>query len=193
MDDLPALKAIWLSMQLPAEQLENRLTDFQVVERDGEVIGAIGFHIIRTAALLYGEGYSDFSVADQARELFWDRAQKLSANLGVFRLWTQENSPFWQHWGFQPASEEILARLPEPWQASEGKWLTLELKNEDVVNAALSKQFGEFSQGEKRSSTEAAVKAKKFFNLIAVLLILFGLAALGVAGWLFLRFRNSSH
>ena len=95
-DDLPALKAIWLSMQLPTEPLENRLTDFQVVERAGEVVGAIGFQIVRTAALLYGEGYSDFSVADAARELFWDRAQKLAANLGVFRLWTLEDSPFWR-------------------------------------------------------------------------------------------------
>lgn len=192
-DDLPALKAIWLSMQLPTEPLENRLTDFQVVERDGEVVGAIGFQIIRTAALLYGEGYSDFSVADAARELFWDRAQKLAANLGVFRLWTQENSPFWQHWGFHPASEENLTRLPEPWRASEGKWFTLELKNEDVVNAALTKQFGEFSEGEKRSSADAAARAKKIFNLIAVLFFIIGFAAIGIAAWLFLRFRNSSH
>ncbi len=192
-EDLAALKAIWLSMQLPTEPLENRLTDFQVVERAGEVVGAIGFQIVRTAALLYGEGYSDFSVADAARELFWDRAQKLAANLGVFRLWTQENSPFWQHWGFQPASEENLARLPEPWRASEGKWFTLELKNEDVVNAALAKQFGEFSAGEKRQTNEAAAHAKKIFNLIAALLFLVGIAALGIAGWLFLRFRNSHH
>ena len=192
-DDLPALKAIWLSMQLPTEPLENRLTDFQVVERAGEVVGAIGFQIVRTAALLYGEGYSDFSVADAARELFWDRAKKISANLGVFRLWTQENSPFWQHWGFQPASEENLARLPEPWQTSEGKWFTLELKNEDVVNAALTKQFGQFSEGEKRNSTDAASRAKKVSNLIAVLFFIIGFAALGIAGWLFLRFRNSHH
>ena len=192
-DDLPALKAIWLSMQLPTEPLENRLTDFQVVERDGEVVGAIGFQIVRTAARLYGEGYSDFSVADAARELFWDRAQKLAANLGVFRLWTQDNSPFWRQWGFQPASDESFARLPDEWKSSEGKWLTLELKNEAVVSAALAKQFGKFSAGEKRQTNEAAARAKKIFNLIAAFFFLVGFAALGIAGWLFLRFRNSHH
>ena len=192
-EDLAALKAIWLSMQLPTEPLENRLTDFQVVERDGEVGGAIGFQIVRTAARLYGEGYSDFSVADAARELFWDRAQKLAANLGVFRLWTLEDSPFWRQLGFQPANEENLARLPDEWKHSEGKWFTLELKNEDVVNAALAKQFGAFSAGEKRQTSEAAARAKKIFNLIAALFFLVGFAALGIAGWLFLRFRNLHH
>ena len=192
-EDLAALKAIWLSMRLDAAPLENRLTDFQVAERDGEVVGAIGFQINRTAARLYGEGYSDFSVADAARELFWNRAQKLAANHSVFRLWTQEDSPFWRQLGFHPASDEHLARLPDEWKNSEGKWLTLELKNEDVVNAALKKQFGEFSAGEKRQTNEAAARAKKIFNLIAALFFLVGFAALGIAGWLFLRFRNSHH
>jgi len=167
-DDLTALKAIWLSMRLPADALESRLTEFQVVDRGGEAVGAIGFQIVRTAALLHSEGYSDFSVADAARELFWDRIRSLAANHGVFRLWTQENSPFWRHWGFQPAAAETLERLPAEWKSSEDAWLTLELKNEDRINDALKKQFGGFMAAEKKSAAEVEAKAKKLMTFITV-------------------------
>ncbi len=47
------------------------------------MIGALGFQILRQHALLHNESYSDFGVADAARELFWERLQKLAANHGV--------------------------------------------------------------------------------------------------------------
>lgn len=168
-EDLAALKAIWLSMRLPADALESRLTEFQVVERGGEVVGAIGFQIVRTAALLHSEGYSDFSVADPARELFWERIQSLSSNHGVFRLWTQENSPFWRHWGFQPASAEDLERLPVEWKPSEEPWFTLELKNEAVINAALKNQFAGYTAAEKKSAEEIQARSKKVMTMITVI------------------------
>jgi N-acetylglutamate synthase-like GNAT family acetyltransferase len=189
-EDLAALKAIWLSMQLPADALESRLTEFQVVEREGEVVGAIGFQILRTAAMLHSEGYSDFSVADAARELFWERLQKLSASHGVFRLWTQEQSSFWLRWGFQLANEEALARLPDEWKSSEEKWLTLELKNEAVISAALKNQFVSYSTAEKKSAEEVAAKAKTVMTLITIGCFLIFFICLGIAGWLFLQHRR---
>jgi N-acetylglutamate synthase-like GNAT family acetyltransferase len=188
-DDLPALKSIWTSMRLPAENLESRLTEFQVVERGGEVIGAIGFHILRTAALLHSEGYSDFSVADTARQMFWERIQKLAANHGVFRLWTQENSPFWLRWGFQPAGAETLERLPGEWKISEEKWFTLELKNEDAITAALKNQFSGFLESEKKSADEVVAKAKNLMTLITVAGFLIFFICLAIAGWLFMHRR----
>ncbi len=102
-DDSAALKIIWESMRLPAEELEKRLTEFQVVENSGgEVVGAIGVQFSDQHALLHSEGYSDFGIADAARQLFWERIQTLAANHGVFRIWTQERSPFWKSFGFQP-------------------------------------------------------------------------------------------
>jgi len=202
-DDLPALRAVWLSMQLDLAALENRLTEFQIAERGGEVVGAVAFQIIRTAGLMHSEGYSDFSVADEARKLFWERLQNLAANHGVFRLWTQENSPFWLRWGFQPAGEEDLARLPDEWKKNEGRlgapeqsrggWFTLELKNEALVTAALEKHYGEFSAQEKRQSAESAARAKSFSNLIAVFFFIIGFGAIGFAIWLFIRFKASGH
>jgi len=190
-EDLDALKAVWLSMRLPADQLESRLTEFQVVERDGEVVGAIGCQIIRTAALLHSEGYSDFSVADPAREMFWERIQTLAANHGVFRLWTQETSPFWLRWGFQPAADEALARLPDEWKSSPEKWFTLELKNEAVISAVMEKQFASFHSSEKKSSDQALARAKTITNLVTVFFFLIGFAGIGLAVYLFLHLKSA--
>ncbi len=103
-DDRAILRSLWESMRLPADELERRLTEFQVVENsDAEIVGAIGIQFSKQHALLHSEGYSDFGVADTARQLFWERIQTLAANLGVFRVWTQERSPFWKSYGFQTA------------------------------------------------------------------------------------------
>ena len=75
-----------------------------------KLLGAIGIQFSKQHALLHSEGYSDFGVADAARQLFWERIQTLAANLGVFRVWTQERSPFWKSFGFQPPN----GRNPRP-------------------------------------------------------------------------------
>ncbi|HEX7651951.1 MAG TPA: hypothetical protein VF607_00500 [Verrucomicrobiae bacterium] len=165
-DDLPALQDLWLSMQLDPADLETRLTEFQVVERAGAVVGAIGFQILGTAGRLYGEGYSDYSVADAARALFWERIQTLAASHGVFRLWTQEVSPYWQHQDFTPPDADARERLPQDWQGREGKWLTLELKNEAVINAAYKTQMAKLSALEKQSAAELEAKARMMRTLI---------------------------
>ncbi|HSY18567.1 MAG TPA: hypothetical protein VK815_09550 [Candidatus Acidoferrales bacterium] len=192
-DDLATLKAIWLSMRLPADQLESRLTEFQVVERDGEVLGAIGFQVIRTAGLLHNEGYSDFSVADAARQMFWDRIQTLAANHGIFRLWTQETSPFWLRWGFQPADLEALARLPDELKGSEEKWYTLELKNEAVISAVMQQQFSSFHSSEKKQADATMARAKTVTNLVAAFFFIVGFAGIGFAIYLFLHMRAAAH
>jgi N-acetylglutamate synthase-like GNAT family acetyltransferase len=186
-DDLPALKALWLAAQLPADKLKDHLTEFQVVEADEKFAGALGVQIIRQHARLHSEDYSDFAVADAARELFWKRIQKLAANHGVFRIWMIEDSPFWTRWGFQPASVETLARLPDEWKNLEGRWLTLELKNEDAINTALKNQFAGFMAAEKKSAAHLAERARqlKLFITIAGFGIFF--VCLVVAGWLLLH------
>jgi len=186
-DDLPALKSLWLAAQLPADKLKDHLTEFQVVEADGKFAGALGVQILRQHARLHSEDYSDFAVADAARELFWERIQKIAANHGVFRVWMIEDSPFWTRWGFQPASAETLARLPDEWKNLEGRWLTLELKNEDAINAALGNQFAGFMKAEKKSAAHIAERARqlKLFITIAGFGVFF--VCLVIAGWLLLH------
>jgi N-acetylglutamate synthase-like GNAT family acetyltransferase len=183
-DDLPALHQLWTAAQLPADELENRLTEFQVVEADGNFAGAFGVQIIRDQLRFYAEDFADFSIADAARELFWERIQTLAANHGVFRVWTQETSPFWSHWGFQAATPEMLERLPEEWKRLDGRWLTLELKNEDAIKAALGEQFSGAMDFDKQQTALVAARARKLRIFITI--FFFAIAAVCFAVVIFL-------
>ncbi|HEY1489715.1 MAG TPA: hypothetical protein VGF90_01635 [Verrucomicrobiae bacterium] len=190
-DDRAALNAIWSAMRLPADELEKRLTEFQVVENaDGEVVGAIGIQFSKQHALLHSEGYSDFGIADDARQLFWARIQTLASNLGVFRVWTQERSPFWKSFGFQPPTVEFLDRLPEEWRNEfSGGWLTHQLKNEEVITSALEKQFAGFMADEKKETERLAEKARNLRTAITVIGFAIGIIGIIVAAYLFIH-RN---
>ena len=190
-DDRAALHSIWASMRLPSDELEKRLTEFQVVENSaGEVVGAIGVQFSKQHALLHSEGYSDFGIADAARQLFWERIQTLAANLGVFRVWTQERSPFWKSFGFQPPTTEVLDRLPQEWKNEfTGGWLTHQLKNEEVITAALETQFAGFMAGEKKETERLAEKARNLRTAITVIGFAIGIIGIFVAAFLFIH-RN---
>lgn len=192
-DDLPALKALWLAAQLPADKLKDRVTEFQVVEADGKFAGAIGVQIIRQHVRLHSEDYADFSVADAARELFWERIQKLAANHGVFRVWMQENSPFWKNYGFQPPSTETITRLPGEWKNLEGNWLTLELKNKDAINAVLKNQFGDFMETEKRHTAQLAENARRFKLFVTVASFGIFFICLAIVMWMTLSRTRIGH
>jgi N-acetylglutamate synthase-like GNAT family acetyltransferase len=188
-DDFQSLRSLWKSMRLPADELEKRLTEFQVmVTADGQIVGAIGVQILRQHARLHSEGYTDFSVADAARELFWERIQTIAAHHGVFRLWTQENSPFWARWGFQPANAETLARLPDEWKCSEEKWLTIQLKDEEAI-ATLDKELAQFRELEKQRTAQTLEQARTMTKTFTVILFALGTILIGAAIFLFMR-RN---
>jgi len=160
LDDLGALKPLWESMRLPADDLEKRLTEFQVVENPrGEVIGTIGFRMSGRHGCIHSESFSDFSVADVARPLFWERLQVLSSNHGIARLWTQENAPFWNRMGFQPASPEALKNLPETWNNEKPAWLTLQLKSEEAF-VSLENELAMFMQAEKARTAKMFEQAR---------------------------------
>ena len=188
-DDLPALLALWRGAQWPTAELESRLTEFQVAEADGQFAGALGLEILRQHARLHSEDYADFAHADAARELFWQRIEKLAANHGVFRVWTQETSPFWTGWGFHPANAETLERLPDEWKAFDGKWLTIELKNEDVITAALGTQFAGFMEAEKQQTAQVSAQAR---SLRTIFTIIFFAIGIGLCAYAFYLLRHHS-
>lgn len=187
-DDLPALRALWLAARMPADDLESRLTEFYVVEAHGQFAGALGLQVVRQHLLLHSEDYQDFAWADPARELFWDRIQKLAAHLGVFRVWTRENSPFWTRNGFHAPTAEVLARLPDEWKSLDGRWLTLELKNEEVINRVMQSQFAGFMDGEKKQTARVAERARQL--RLVVTLIFFAIFGLCLVAAFFLLRRQ---
>lgn len=167
-------------MKLPAPELERHLTEFQIVENpEGKVLGGIGFQIAGGSGRLHSEGFTDFAIADQARELLWNRIQTLASNHGILRLWARETVPFWNGVGFKPADAEALKRLPDAWKTDDTSWFTLQLKDEATI-ASMEKELAMFMAAEKRSTDrvfQQARTAKTIANLIAILLFLFALGA----------------
>jgi len=186
-DDFQGLRSLWNSMRLPADELERRLTEFQVVETaDGQILGAIAVQIIRQHARLHSEAYADFSVADAARQLFWERIQAIASHHGVFRLWTQENSTFWSRCGFRIVITESLVHLPEEWKRFEGKWYSLQLKSEAAF-ATLEKELTMFRKSEKQRTTQTLDQARTLTTIITVIGFVIGIALIGFAFYLLLR------
>jgi N-acetylglutamate synthase-like GNAT family acetyltransferase len=186
-DDLPSLKALWQSMLLPADELEKRLTEFQVVETDGKLLGAIGIQIAPRHARLHSESYLDFAHADAARQLFWERIQTLASNHGVFRLWTQESSPFWSGLGFRSANAAKLSDLPPKWQSARGEWFTFQLKDEDAITHALDKDFAAFMSAEKHNTERTFHQARMLKTVITVIGFAIGILCFGVAAYLLIH------
>jgi N-acetylglutamate synthase-like GNAT family acetyltransferase len=179
-DDLVTLRPVWVSMALPGADLEKRLTEFQVVETtEGKVIGGLGFQIGDRQARIHSEAYSDFSFADAARLLFWERIQTLAMNHGIFRLWTQEHSPFWSRNGFQKANDETLKKLPAVWM-NDYPWLTLQLKDETAM-VSIEKELALFMQEEKQRSARALQHAQTLKTIALFVAILLLLLVLGAA------------
>ena len=173
-DDLPALIPLWQGMNYSPEELERRLTDFQVaVDGQGKLLGAVAFEAAGQQGRVHHEAFHDFSLAEHLRPLLWEKIQMLAQNNGVFRAWTQEDAPFWKQMGFQSAEREALQKLPAKWTA-QGKWLTLPLKAEEAIKAlSVDAEFVQYIKAEREKTTAQARVLKKVGLLLAILLALF--------------------
>ncbi|MFN7138473.1 MAG: hypothetical protein ACK4UN_03950 [Limisphaerales bacterium] len=180
-DDLAQLNELWRATLLPAELLEKRFTEFQVVEaKDGTLVGAIGLQIHQKYGNIHSETYLDFGRADTLRPMLWDRLQNVAQNHGLVRLWTQETAPFWKQHGFEAHDETAEKKFPETFGSLDGKWLTLKLKEELESLLSVDKEFELFMQSEKARTQqmfEQAKSLKVLTYLLAIGLLLFVLAA----------------
>ncbi|TAK93271.1 MAG: hypothetical protein EPO07_18380 [Verrucomicrobia bacterium] len=191
-DDLGTLKPLWESMRFSVAALEKRLTEFQVAEgADGKVVGGIGFEITKQHGRIHSEAYSDFSAADTVRPMIWSRLQNLCMNHGIFRLWTQEQSPFWSTNGLQSADEAAMQKLPESWKTISGPWLTLKLKDEEAI-ASLDREFALFMESEKARSAEALGQARMLKTIVTVIAFILVLGVFAAAAWVWVKKRTGS-
>jgi len=178
-EDLDMLRPLWESMRLPVAELEPRLTEFQVVEdADGKIMGGIGFQIGGNQGRLHNEGFTDFGLADIARELLWKRIQTLATNHGILRLWMQESAPFWIRLGFKPPIPEDLKKFPAGWNTEGVSWLTLQLKNEAAINA-VELELAMFMSAQKRHSERTLEQIRTMKKLATILAVIFALFAFG--------------
>src|SRR5205823_12351813 len=136
-DDLSGLKILWERARFQVLDLEKRLTEFQLIVSDaGDLIGALALHIEAKQGLLHSGAFAQPEQEEQFRPQLWERIQSVARNHGLNRLWTQEGAPFWLQAGFVEGSSETLPRLPPGFGDRQARWLTLQLKDENV--AALS-------------------------------------------------------
>lgn len=177
LDDVGLLTALWKTMRFSSEDLAKRVTEFQVAEaKDGTLLGAVGFQMAERQGRIHSEGFTDFALAEPLRALLWDRFHTLSANHGLWRLWTQEQAPFWNHSGFVRPDPEALAKLPAAWRGSAGNWLTLKLKEDFEAVVSLDREFAMFMQSERDRSVRVLHRAKvaKIIATILAFLVLIG-------------------
>ena len=186
LDDIVPLRSLWAAMRFTAEDLERRLTEFQVVEdADGKVVGALGFEIHNRQARIHSEAFADFAIADAVRPMFWGRMQSLAMNHGIVRLWTQEHAPYWTHNGFQPVNAALLEKLPPGWDRTATDWLALQLKEEAAIQAlSADEEFAAYIRAEKER-TAARMRASKRVGWAVALV--FALIAGGLIIYVFIR------
>lgn len=168
-DDMGALVPLWKSGHLPAEQLDKRFTEFQIVESaDGKLLGAIGLRIAGSEGQIHSEAYSDFGLTDRLRPLLWERLLSVAANHGLFRLWTDEPAPFWKkECGFSGPSGEALARFPVQFGKANSKIQVLQLKDDRAAPNSLDAEFALFKAEEKERSQKMYQQAR-FFKSVAI-------------------------
>lgn len=150
-DDVPALVPLWQSAHLPADELDKRFTEFQIVESaDGKLLGAIGLQIAGKEGKIHSEAYTDFALTDQLRPLLWERINMVATNHGLFRLWTEEPAPFWKrNCGFVGTSPETRAKFPDQFGRAESTLLVLQLKEDRADPASIDEEFNRFKTEEK--------------------------------------------
>jgi N-acetylglutamate synthase-like GNAT family acetyltransferase len=160
-DDLAQLISLWQAVQLPIVDLERRVTEFQVIEKDGTLVAAIGLHIHQHDGLLHSEAFSDFGLAEALRPLLWERVEKVATNHGLFRIWTQETAPFWKRGVFHSAIKEQLDQRPKSFAERENQeWLVKQLRETTAAPINLDKEFERFKESERARTEEIMSQAK---------------------------------
>jgi N-acetylglutamate synthase-like GNAT family acetyltransferase len=175
LDDIGQLTALWQSMHFPADDLAKRITEFQVAEaEDGMVVGAVGLQIAEKQGRIHSEAFTDFALADQLRPQLWERLQAVGTNNGLYRIWTQEQAPFWSRCGLTKADEETLEKLPATWRGQPDPWLTLKLREDVQEVISADKEFALFMESERQRTAKTFQQARvlKFVATVVAVIVL---------------------
>jgi len=152
-DDLSGLKILWERARFQVLDLEKRLTEFQLIVSDaGDLIGALALRIEAKQGLLHSGAFAQPEQEEQFRPQLWERIQSVARNHGLNRLWTQEGAPFWLQAGFVEGSAETLPRLPPGFGDRQARWLTLQLKDENVAALSIEHEFELFQTAQKEDT-----------------------------------------
>ncbi len=88
--------------------------------------------------------------------------------------------------GLSTRPTEILGRLPGAWEPSGGKWLTLQIKDEDAI-ATVEKELAVFRESEKKHAAEVLGQARTLTTTITIIAFAVGIGLIGLALFIFIR------
>jgi N-acetylglutamate synthase-like GNAT family acetyltransferase len=166
-EDLPQLSALWRQANLPWQDLEKRFKEFQVLQSaSGQLIGAVGLHIVGTDGCLHHEAFVRSSSEDSCRQALWERLRIVAQNHGLVRVWTQNHTPFWPANGFGVASPELLQKRPAAFSSADHPWLVMQLRDEASAAAAIEREFAVFKAA-SREETDRMHRQARVLKIIA--------------------------
>lgn len=186
-DDRPWLVPLWQSLDLAADELDRRLTEFQVIETaDQQPLGALGLQAAGRHARIHSEAFADFGFADHFRPRLWDRIQALAQAQGIVWIWTLEESPFWSRNGFHAPSAELRGKMPAEWQTERGRWSVIQLREDTLAGIDLDAHVEALMRQERERTSRSLQRGKtlkKLATLAAVILAIFVMGAVVYLVW----------
>lgn len=190
-DDLPGLQSLWIEAGQPWEELEKFLAEFQVVaDESGALVAAIGLVVEGTEGLLHTEtvAVAAAELDDELRALLWRRLQIVARNLGVVRLWTAEEAPFWAT-EFVPALPEVRQGAHLTFLASrpDAAWRVRELVDPVRARQLVNEQMAIWSAS-RAQEQEQFQRRTRTFMLFALVLVA---AIIGTCAWMIFRVMNA--
>ena len=178
-EDLTALEELWRQASLPWEQLGGFLQEFIVAtDEEDHIVGAVGLLIEGDNALLHSEAIHPGVDADPVRMALWRRMQIVARNQGVTSIWTQEDAPYWQASGFDPAPAGRVESSTASVLDRTASWHLFPLVDPDRVRDVLEEQFA-ILEASRLESADALQKRIRTIRLLAFV-ITAGVAAVGL-------------
>lgn len=166
-DDVESLMHLWFQNGLPAEDLEHRLTEFQVAQdAEGQIVATMGLKRVAQQGSIHNEAYLDPDDVDQLRSVLWEHVLKVARNSGLVRLWINDDASFWKQRDFVEATSEDLEKLPPGFGDWKASWLTLKLRDDLAAMDRLEKEI-QMYRLTSQQNTERLLQRAKILKLIA--------------------------
>jgi len=184
LDDLAALRELWAQEQLDADDLEKRITEFQVAyDAEGKILGSIGMKREGDDGWVHSEAFSDFGVADQLRRVIWERLKTIAKNYAMARIWMRDCGLFWKELGFDEADEKMKGQLPAGFGDKGGNWYVIRLRNDPFADGTEAAKRQELMFREAlRAETERTLRQARVVKIIALVMSIVLFAVIVLAG-----------
>ena len=187
LEDIDVLRGLWLTSLYPVQDLEPRLTEFQMVEGpDGRLLGALGISVKGEEAWIHHEAFTHPDTETAIREKLWNRLKVLFGNQGVHRIWTCEKAGFWKQIGFRNPAGEERSKFPSAFGTGGTLLLVFPLKDLKAEKLIESKIIelqavrGEEEVRMERRTRIVRIAAWSLAGFLMVLLIYFTIRGLMV-------------